>query len=156
MPNKLLDVDDLLYAHDTIRSHVRLVMRLMADKSEKVDSPEAAAVISFEPARSDLEKIVCNLAEGLNRHLVFEEKVLPGLIGEILMEFILMEHRKISRGIDEITSLFRDTGFQNAPVWNQKCRKRVKDYMDFLLEHCETEDTILKLFRRNYSEMVTA
>ncbi len=150
-----MNVDSLLYAHDTIRSHIRLVLKLMpADKSEyKVDSPEVAAVNSFEPDRLDLEKIIYNLAEGLNRHLAFEEEVLPGLIGEILMEFILMEHRKISRGIDEITSLFRDTGFHNALVWNQDRRKRVKNFMDYLLEHCETEDIILKLFRRNYAEM---
>jgi hemerythrin len=156
MPNKLMTVDGLLFAHDSLRFHVRLVMRQIADdKSEKKgDTAETVSTPFFEISQPDLKGVIVNLAEDVNRHLAFEESLLPGLIGEIMMEFIRNEHRKISHGIEEISSLFRDKDFPDTPAAYQEMQKMFQDWVSFLLEHCETEDTILKLFKRNFYAVV--
>ncbi len=152
-----MSVDVLLYAHEAIRSHIRLVARLTTrDQSKKKFSSEVETDSSFITVKPSLKEILDNLNEDLGRHLSFEEEILPDLIGDLLMKAILFEHQKISRFIDEILSRFRGIDPQNSPGMDEGLSKRVDDFIQLLLEHFEIEDTILRLLRRNPSGLVVA
>ena len=145
-----MTVDGLLYEHEAIRAHIRLVARLLWTEKTPGSNPlDNESALSFNAAGADLKKVLGSLHEGLRRHLQFEEEVLPGLIGDLLMESILIEHRKISREISEINSLLYHTGARTSSAKENDLGKRINDFLGLLMDHCETEDALLKLLRRD-------
>jgi hypothetical protein len=141
-----MDVDVLLYAHEAIRSHVRLIVRKLSEETaEKIPG-------SLWP---DLKAIINELDDGLIHHLAYEEEVLPGLIGGILMGFLISEHRKIATEIDEISLFVNLPDTPRNQLEDKALRKKISDFIDYLLEHCQIEDSILRLLRRNSVEAVS-
>ncbi len=145
-----MSVDVLLYAHEAMRSHVRLVRRSTAGPDPRIlDLWNSETKLSFNVAETSLKRALNGLDEDLRQHFLFEEEVLPGLIGELLMESIISEHQKISREMNSILSRLRPGRPRNSSPTGESLNKRINDFIDLLLEHWETEDAILKLLRKN-------
>ncbi len=145
-----MSVDVLLYAHEAMRSHVRLVRRSTAGPDPRIlDLWNSETKLSFNVAETSLKRALNGLDEDLRQHFLFEEEVLPALIGELLMESIISEHQKISREMNSILSRLRPGRPRNSSPTGESLNKRINDFIDLLLEHWETEDAILKLLRKN-------
>jgi hypothetical protein len=104
--------------------------------------------------KQDKLKETLNLmAEGLDRHFLFEEKDLPPIFGEILMQALLLEHRQIRQKLAETKSTVVDTrlaGLDQKDMLAQRTRIQhvVGDIRHVIEEHASREEVILQMLER--------
>jgi hypothetical protein len=92
------------------------------------------------------------MAEGLDRHFVFEEKHLPPIFGEILMQALLLEHRKIRQELAEIKSTvnarLEGLGQRELLARRTHIQHVVGDIRQAIEEHAGREEVILRMLER--------
>ena len=107
--------------------------------------------------QKQLEQAMSFLDEGLKNHFSFEEKALAPLFGEVLMRALMLEHRNISKEIDQAKAIFADTkleGLSREELLSQKShiQQRVSHICQIVEQHASSEEVILKMIKRALEE----
>jgi len=152
-------INRVIEEHHTIRGHVKLVGDSVSDLEALFSLQKARPdwILSSTEALSEkqdkLQQAISALDEGLKNHFSFEEKLLPPLFGEFLMQALILEHREIKKRIDETKSLLANTkleGLNSREVLSQKAQiqQKVEDILQLVEEHAGREEIILKMLKK--------
>jgi hemerythrin len=159
MSNYLAKINEILEEHHTIRSGVKLV-------GDSVSDQEALASLKsvrseWTPGRMDLvsekqrklKQTMSFLKEGLRNHFSKEEDVLPALLGEFLMQSLLLEHQEIIEKIDEISLVTADSkleGLAEAELESKdaEIKQKISDFSRLIEEHADEEELMLEMVAR--------
>ena len=159
MADNLAIINRTIEEHHTLRGHTKLVGDSMNDLE---------ALFSLQKARPDwilsspetlsekqvkLQQTISALDEGLKNHFGFEERLLPPLFGELLIQALILEHREIKKQIDEAKSLLVNTnlaGLKQKELLSQKAQiqQKVESILLLVEEHAGREETILKMLKK--------
>lgn len=159
MTDNLTIVNRAIEEHHTIRGHVKLVGDSVSDLEALFSLQKARPdwILSSPEALSEksskLLQTLSALDEGLKNHFVFEEKVLPPLLGELLMRALMLEHRGIKKQLDEAKSLVVNTkleGLSQKELLPKKAQiqQKVEGILQLVEEHAAKEETILKMLKK--------
>lgn len=103
---------------------------------------------TFPQKREELEKIMNPLEQGLRKHYSFEEEYLPPLLGDILTDALIFEHKQLLLDVREACSLIshiRVEGLTRAERMEKD--SLIYDRLDSLrykkLDHLNREESIL-------------
>jgi len=159
MADNLKIVNRAIEEHHTIRGNVKLVGDSVSDLEALFSLQKARPdwILSSTEALSEkqdnLRQTISTLDEGLKNHFSFEEKLLPPLFGEFLMQALILEHREIKKRIDETKSLVTSTrleGLNRRELLSQKAQiqQKVEGILQLVEEHAGREETILKMLKK--------
>jgi hypothetical protein len=159
MADNLAIINRAIEEHHTIRGHTKLVGDSISDLEALFSLQKARPdwILSSPEALSErqgkLQQTISALDEGLKNHFSFEEKLLPPLFGEWLMQALILEHRGIKKQIDEVESLLVNTkleGLRQKELLAQKARiqQKVEGILLLVEEHAGKEETILKMLKK--------
>jgi hypothetical protein len=149
--------------HQAIRGHVKLIGDTLSDR-EALDNLERARadwVPGREEALSERQNrllvTMSSLEEGLNRHYAFEEKALPPLLGDLLMQALVLEHRDLRKVVTETKSAIANTKLEGASREEIMSREsNIQNMIESLShqkdEHLNREEAILYMLQRVLEE----
>jgi len=160
MSDNLAMINRIMEEHQAIRGHLTLVGGSVNDK-------EALEVLEgirsgWVPARLDILRDRCKklqeatslLEEGLRKHFAYEEKFLPPIFGELLMQALISEHQEIRDEIDrakQVLAEVRVEGLGRRELLDTEMRiQQVTGNMVHIIEeHALREETILEMLQRD-------
>jgi hypothetical protein len=163
MPDELAIINRVIEEHATIKGHVKLV-------GDSVTDHEALA--SLEKARADwipgrpeilsekqkkLQQTISSLEEGLGNHFALEERSLPPLLGELLMQSLVLEHRKIKKEIDVVKSMAAGIKLEGLSrdellAKESQMQQMVDKLRQLVEEHATREEIILDMIQSALAE----
>ena len=159
MSDNLAIINSTIHEHHAIRGHVKLVGDTVADlealftlETERLEWTVGSPEVISEKQR-ELQQTMSFLDEGLKNHFAYEEKVLPPLLGELLMRALILEHRGIKKQIDEAKNIVSNTKLEGLSQEELSSKKSdIKQTIDSVLqlveEHATREEAILKMVKR--------
>lgn len=163
MLDKLAIINRVIAEHQTIGQHVKLVGDSVSDE-EALKSLEGTRA-DWIPGRLEavsekqkrLQQTMNALDEGLRRHFTFEEKALPPLLGELLTQSLILEHREIKEKIDEAKSTAADTkleGLSRDELLSEEAHMQhiVANIGHLVEEHAAREEAVLAMVKRALEE----
>ena len=159
MSDYLAKINEILEEHRTIRGGVKLVGDSVSDQE---------ALVSLKSVRSDwtpgrlelvsekqrkLKQTMSFLEEGLRNHFSKEQDMLPALLGEFLMQSLLLEHQEIIEKIDEVRLVATDSkleGLTEAELESRdsEIKQKISDFSRRLEEHADKEELMLEMVVR--------
>lgn len=163
MQDKLAIIKRVVDEHQIIKKHLKLV-------GDSVNDQEALATLrkahtDFIPGRLEvasekqnrLQQAMSFLKEGLENHFAFEEKELPPLLGELLMQALVLEHREIIKEIDEAVSTVANTRLEGLSreeslSTESQMQQMIDNICQLVEEHATKEEAILEMLRRAVEE----
>jgi hypothetical protein len=158
MADYLAVVRRIIEEHHKIRSDVAQVGESTNDlvalfSLQRAYSTWSQSSLEALAEKQDKLKETFNLmAEGLDRHFGFEEKYLPPIFGEILMQALLLEHRKIRQELAEIKNTVntRLEGLGQRELLTRRTHIQhvVGDIRQAIEEHAGHEEVILRMLER--------
>jgi hypothetical protein len=159
MPDYLVKINEILEEHLTIGSGVKLVGDSVSDqealaslKSVRSDWTPGRLELISEKQRK-LKQTMNFLEEGLRNHFSKEEDVLPALLGEFLMQSLLLEHKEVTEKIDEVRALASDSkleGLTEAELASKdsEIKQKISDFSRLIEEHADKEEMMLEMVVR--------
>ncbi len=163
MKDYLAIIKRVIEEHQTIREHVKLVGDSISDREalatlEKASTdwiPGRGKALSERQNR--LLRTISSLEEGLKHHFAFEEKALPPLLGELLMQALILEHREIMKELVEAKSIVANTkleGLRRDELLFQESHMQDMIHSIYQLNegHLTKEEAILYMVQRALEE----
>ena len=159
MPDYLAKINEIIEEHRTIGSNVKLVGDSVSDqealaslKSVRSDWPPDRLELLAEKQRK-LKQTMDFLEEGLRNHFSKEEDVLPTLLGEFLMQSLLLEHEEITGKIDGVKLVATDSelgGLSEAELesLDSEIKRKISDFSRLIEEHADREEMMLEMVAR--------
>ena len=159
MLDYLAKINEIIEEHRTIGSGVKLVGESVSDQE---------ALTSLKNVRSDwvpgrlelisekqrkLKQTMSFLEEGLRNHFAKEEEVLPALLGEFLMQSLLLEHQEIVGKIDEVKLVAADSKLgrlseAELESLDSEVKQKISDFSRLIEEHADKEEMMLDMVAR--------
>ncbi len=102
---------------------------------------------------SSLQKTIASLAERLEKHFGYEEQYLPSLLGSVLYNWLILEHKEISKNLKEtevaisqfnLEDKNREALLQRKTVLNQD----ISQLSQLIQEHASKEETVLNMMKK--------
>ena len=159
MVDKLMIIRKVIEEHHTIRTNIKLVGDSMNDMEaflslQKVYTGWTQSLKEEMLGKQQkLQQTVSSLSEGLQNHFGFEEKILPPLFGELLMQALIFEHREIMNKLSEAKSMVFDTRLEGlkqkellAKKWD--IQQVMGSLPQMIEEHARKEETILNMMKK--------
>jgi len=164
MSDKLAVVRHLVDEHRTIAEHIKLVGDSMSD-------PEA--IFALQKSRGDwipgrpgaalpekqrrLYQLMSSLEEGLTHHFDHEERVLPPILGELLVEALGLDHRELKEEIGNAKSIVADLDIEESSreellYKESRIREMLGSIIQKKAEHLDREEILLDMARRALEE----
>jgi len=163
MADYLAIIRRIIEEHHKIRSDVTQVGESANDLAAVFSLQRAystwsqSSLEALAQKQANLKETINLMAEGLDRHFGFEEKNLPPIFGEILMQALRFEHREIRQKLAEIKSTVTDTrleGLGQRELLAQRTRIQhvVSNIRQAIEEHANREEVILHMLERALAE----
>ena len=159
MQDKLVIIKRIIDEHQTIKEHLKLVGDSVSDQEALTTLHKAHA--DFIPGRlevasekqSKLQQAMSFLEEGLKNHFAFEEKALPPLLGELLMQALVLEHGEITKEIDEAISTVANTrleGLSREELLSKESdmQQMIDGICRLVEEHATKEEAVMEWLRK--------
>ncbi len=163
MADQLAIINRVIEEHHKVRTHLRLVGDSMNDLEGLISLEQvkpdwmlaSAKLISDKHGR--LLQAASSLAEGLKNHFALEEKYLPPILGELMMQALALEHTDIRKALDSLHSTlnaFKPAGFTDEELltsrWN--IHQKIDDLRQCIEGHAGKEEVILNMAKRALEE----
>lgn len=158
MSDRLAIVNRIIAEHEVIRGHIKLAGDSVSDRESLAILKEAGS--DWIPGRLDilverkrrLQSIMMTLGEGLKNHFALEEGELPLLLGELLMQALLLDHQKIGKEIEQVNEVVAESrvnGLTREAILSTELRMQqaVNSMAHMIEEHAARETAILKMLR---------
>jgi hemerythrin len=112
-----------------------------------------SSIRELKDKQEHLLEAVGALGQGLKRHFDFEEKALPPLLGDVIMQTILQEHVEIARLIDGAKAALKEgvlEGVGQRELLTQKAEIQadIRQIIEAVEEHAKHEEAILKAIKK--------
>jgi len=158
MSDNLAVIKRVIDEHHTIGRHIKLVGDSLTDKEALTALEKAHAdwlpgrMEALSETRNKLQQALSALDEGLGNHFDFEEKMLPPLLGDLLMQALLLQHRAIREAIDEAKSTVAGAKLEGLSredliAEESRIQQRIGNLCRMVEEHASKEEVILKMVR---------
>ena len=159
MSDHLAKINEILEEHRTIRGGVKLMGDSVSDqealaslKSMRSDWTPGRLEIVSEKQRK-LKQTMSFLEEGLRNHFAKEQDALPAVLGEFLMQSLLLEHQKIFEKVDEVGLVATDSkleGLTEAELESKdsEIKQKISDFSRLIEEHADKEELMLEMVVR--------
>ena len=162
MADNLALIKRIIDEHKAIGGHLKLVGESIADEEALAALERARADwVPGRPGdlsekRNKLQQAMSFLDAGLKKHFAFEEKVLPPLLGDLLMRALVLQHKEINEEIGEAKSIMADAqpgGFSREELLAEEARtqQRIGVMCRLIEEHAAREELILEMVQRHSS-----
>ena len=164
MSDKLVVVRHLLDEHQTVRQHMKLVGDSLSDQ-EAISALQKAHAdwIPGRPGAALPEKqkrlyqLMSSLEEGLTNHFDHEERVLPPILGKLLMAALGLDHRDLKEEIDKAKSIVANLGIEESSREELLSKEsRMREMLGSIIrnkaEHLDKEEILLDMARRALEE----
>ncbi|MBE0481471.1 MAG: hemerythrin domain-containing protein [Dehalococcoidia bacterium] len=158
MGERLDIIRKVIDEHVRLTGGIKLVGESVSDLEAYFSLQKAGAeLISGRPEslaekQERLRKTFSYLNEGLRNHFAFEEKNLPPLMGELLMQALKQEHdallaqlEEAQRNVEGIDAAEPDRSAQLAARFQM--RQAVERLLQSVDEHAAREETVLNMIR---------
>ena len=159
MVDNLTIIRKVIEEHHNIRTHIKLVGDSMNDLEaffslRKVHAGwTQSSKEGMIEKQAKLQQTVSSLSEGLQNHFGFEEKILPPLFGELLMQALIFEHREMMNKLSEAKSMVSETRLEGldheellAKKWDTQ--QVIGNLPQMIEEHARKEEVILNMIKR--------
>lgn len=158
MPDNLAIINRVIEEHRRIHSGIQAVGQSMNDMEAVFSLQQAYAswtTSSIEATlekQKQLQKVLELLEIGINNHFAFEEIELPPLLGEMLMQAILSEHKEIRRQIAQarlmVKSRLTDLGQEALLQQKFQIQQAINVMSQTSEEHAAREEIILNMMKK--------
>ena len=156
MPDALEVITSVISEHCSIREQINDVDALFTvQRTQYQTAWSASSVNELIKNREQLIQTVNTLEDGLKNHFSYEEKVLPLVLGELIMKNILQEHPKILEQIENarailisLEGLDQDELLSKGTVLQQS----INTLSQTIENHAHHEDTILNNMKKCLEE----
>ncbi|MDO8568702.1 MAG: hemerythrin domain-containing protein [Dehalococcoidales bacterium] len=158
MPDNLAIINRVIQEHQRIRSGIQAVGQSMNDMEAVFSLQQAYAgwtTSSIEATlerQKHLQKVMELLEIGLNNHFAFEENALPPLLGEMLMQALIIEHKEIRRQIAQAKVMLNTklTDLPQEALLQQKLQiqQAINVMSQTSEEHAAREEIILNMMKK--------
>ena len=156
MADNLALIKRIIDEHKAIGGHIKLVGESVADEEALATLERARADwVPGRPGgvsekRNKLQQAMSFLDAGLKKHFAFEEKVLPPLLGDLLMRGLLLQHQEIRKEIDEAKSIVTDVQLEGLNreellAGEARTQQRIGVMCQLIEEHAAKEEVILEM-----------
>ena len=163
MEDTLAIINRIIEWHQTIRRHVKLVGDSVTDQEALDVLDEARAdLIPGRPGvlskkQEKLQQAMNLLDEGLKSHFAYEEKVLPPLLGELLAQALVIEHRGIKNEINIARTAVGSTmpeGMSREESLAEESHTQlvIDNVCQIIEEHAVREESVLGMMRKALEE----
>ncbi len=163
MADNLTIINRVIQEHQRIRSNLKLVGESTNDLEAMFSLQQAysgwtlSSMEVINEKQKQLQQTVSFLDEGLNNHFAFEERALPPLFGELLMQALLLEHQEIRKEIGKAKSLVADTRLtdlsqEKLTLQKSRIQQLINAISQTLEEHAAREETILNMMKKALEE----
>jgi hypothetical protein len=159
MTKHLASIKRVADEHQTIRRHLRLAGDSVPDKQalavlEKAQVELAPDQTGLPPEKMEaIQQALSALDDGLVNHFHHEEESLSPLLGDLLMQALVLEHQEIAGAISKARQIL--AGIQKGEL-NQRERlareldlyQTIDDIRLMVDDHASREETILDMVHR--------
>lgn len=164
MSDKLVVVRHLLDEHRAIREHIKLVGDSMSDPEAILALQKAHAEwipgrlgAALPEKQKRLYQLMSSLEEGLTNHFDHEERVLPPILGELLVEALGLDHRELKEEIGKAKSIVANLGIEESSreellYKESRIREMLGSIIQKKAEHLDIEEILLDMARRALEE----
>lgn len=157
MENSLSIIKQVIEEHGSIREHLKTagntINELESIQSlQKIrrDGPPNQIEILPDKLR-ELQQSISSLEAGLGNHFEYEEKVLPPLLGELLMRALILTHQQIRKEINEVKSITSNLNLQGLNhEWSLASTRtliypKIDNIYQMIKDHSSKEEMILEM-----------
>jgi len=155
MSSELTVLNDLIYENEAIRQYIRSLKNAMDEEEalllQKGDKLTAHQSRTLGRSQYHLQQSLLNLREVLTRHYLHEEKVLPQMVGPLLVEAFKSALKGIIEELDRDEALLHDDlrQLRNTELLarSYNVRRAIDGVSKVIEEHITKEDTVLELLK---------
>jgi hypothetical protein len=159
MTDELEIVNRVIEEHHKVRTHLKLVGDSVNDLEGLISLEQAkpdwmlasAALISDK--QDMMVRTANSLGEGLKNHFALEEKHLPPVLGDLLMQALKLEHADIRKALEGLQSTLSGVKLAESPSeqlltarWS--IQQKLDDLRQLIEGHAAREDVILHMAKR--------
>lgn len=163
MADNLEIIKRIIEEHRAIKYHMKLAGDSITDREALALLEKACA--DFIPGRSstvsethtEVQQAIYLLEAGLNTHFYFEEKYLPPLLGEIIFNALVLEHKEILAEIERAKSTVAHIhleGLSREDLMRKEgdIQQSMNGVRELVEEHAAREETVLEMLRHALEE----
>lgn len=163
MADNLAIIQRVIAEHRVMRGDIRLVGESINDMEavfslQKVYSGwTQGSAEALTQKRDKLLQTMNFLGDGLKNHFAFEEKALPPILGEVLMQALMLEHREILEELGAAKSMVAKIPLAGAGQEELLTEKSHTQYVVSAVcqkseEHAHREEVILNMVQKALEE----
>ncbi len=149
--------------HKIILGHLKLVGESLSDREAlmNIEKVREDVMTDFKATaaekQSRLEQTLVMLESGLKNHYAFEERVLPPLLGELLMEALKFEHKQLLAQVEQVKSVIHSVTLEGLSRNEQLNEEAIMYGMINRIrrqkeEHLNREEAMLTLLQKILEE----
>lgn len=159
MADELEIVNRVIEEHHKVRTHLKLVGDSVNDLEGLISLEQAkpdwmlasAALISDKHDR--MIQTANSLGEGLKNHFALEEKHLPPILGDLLMQALKLEHADIRKSLDGLQGTLsaiklKESRSEQLLTSRWSIQQKLDDLHQLIEGHAAREDVILHMAKR--------
>lgn len=151
MPSVLMDIDVLLFEHEGLRKHLKLVIKQITSGNVKAENIPSKAEEDNWRRSPGLIQVLTSLENSLKHHFVVEEGIMEMLLDHHIVRSVRQDHFRIAREYEQIKALLEKDDCYTLALENKKAFYGVEKFCNLVMEHLDKEDVVLNLLR---SEML--
>lgn len=159
MSDYLAVINRIIDEHRHIRSHAKLVGDSINDQEAMMSLQKVrpnwipGQMELLAEKQNKLTQTISFLNEGLTNHFAREEKYLPPLLGDFLMDAIVMDHQGIKAAIEETRDTVASTeleGLSREELLSEemKIQQKISNLLSLIEDHASREELILEMVQK--------
>ena len=163
MPDALEVITRVISEHRKVTEPLKLIGDTMNDidaiftlwTTQYKAGWSATSVTKLIDKRGELLQTINLLEDGLKNHFDYEEKVLPLVLGELLMKAILREHQEILGQIENAkTTLINLEGLNQDELFSKRTevQQSINNLCQTVEDHAHQEETTLNMMKKAIEE----
>jgi hemerythrin len=160
MPDAIYIIDKIIAEHHKIRDNLKLAGDSLNDVeasfliSNAFSGWTQASVAELATRKDHLMQALSALIQGLTTHFGYEEKYLPPLFGDLLMQALIYEHRGAFKQMEIAKKTVTDLDVDHLDARElQKEKVLIQDNISQLMqsieEHAGHEEVILNMIKKS-------
>jgi hemerythrin len=159
MDERLKVIQIVIDEHRMIRDNVKLVDDTVSDSeavtllNETHSNLNPQQMDAVDHSHKELQGAINLLDQGLQNHFTVEDKTLPSLLGELLMEALRIEHNDIISLVNEVKAAitnFNLEGLNREEMLYKEfnLQKVINNLTEQIEQHAAKEEAMLNMMKR--------
>jgi len=154
MVNELAAIENIIQEHEAINGHMRSISILLEEWKEmdvnKLADLNHEQLQTLKNRSFSFKQTMNYLDEGMKKHWVLEDQVLPELIGKPLAKSLHIEHVEIMKQMNEIKSAVFNIELRDFLLKRAYLKNSISYLSQYIREHEAKENTILQLLKKQF------